>query len=323
MGRLLAVIVAAALISGSASGWAQSSYPNRPVRITVPSVAGGTVDVVTRIVANRLSQILGVTMVVDNRSGAGNTLGSREVAHADPDGYALLMSSSSGEVISPLVYRDPGYDPVASFVPIALIAEGTDVLVGNPGEPFHTVQELVAYAKANPGRLSYSSAGTGTVPHLLGELFKARARMDIVHVPYRGGAPATADVISGHVQMNFDAVGPLLPHIRAGRLRALAVTSPARIAELPDVPTMVESGYPDIVSTTWTGLFAPAGTDAKIVGQLNTAVNQALRSPEVGKALAVIGYRPLGGQGEAVTAKVTAENRKWAPLVRSLGLGAE
>jgi tripartite-type tricarboxylate transporter receptor subunit TctC len=302
---------------------AQSSYPSHPVRIVVPTVAGGTVDVVTRIVSAGLSSILGANFVIDNRSGAGNTLGSREVARAEADGYTLLMSSASGQVISPLVYRNVGYDPIKSFAPIALVAEGTAVLVVNPALPFLSAKDVIAYAKANPGKLNYASAGIGTVPHLVAELFKARAGIDLVHVPYRGGAPATADVIGGNIHMEFDAVGPLLQHIREGRLHALAVTSPTRIAELPDVPTMVEIGYPDVVSMSWTALFAPAATDGPIVARLNAAVNQALESTEIADALAGIGYRAKGGAPDAVLETTVTDHNKWAPIVRALDLKAD
>jgi tripartite-type tricarboxylate transporter receptor subunit TctC len=203
------------------------------------------------------------------------------------------------------------------------VAEGSTVLVVNPALPLKTIADVIAYAKADPGRLNYSSAGIGTVPHLVAELFRSRAGIDLVHVPYRGGAPATADVIGGNIHMTFDAVGPSLQHIRDGRLRALAVTSPTRIADLPEVPTMVESGFPDVVSTTWTGLFAPAGTDGRIVGRLNAAVNAALNVVEIGAALGRIGYRPKGGPPQALTEMVAAENDKWAPIVRALDLKAE
>jgi len=299
------------------------SYPSRPVKIIVPTVAGGTVDVITRLIANELSSRLGASFIVDNRSGAGNTLGSREAARADPDGYTLLMSSASGQVISPLVYKTVDYDPIRSFAPIGLVAEGSIILVVNPSLPFKSVQELVTRAKANPGKLDYGSAGTGTVPHLTGELFKAAAGIDLVHVPYRGGALSIADVIGGNVQMTFEASSPLLPHIRDGRLRALAVTSKARIPDLPDVPTAAESGYPDLVVTTWTGLFAPAATDPAIVGKLNAALNDALRSPALQATLAKVGNLPMGGPPEALAQMIVAENGKWAPIVRALNLRAD
>ena len=298
-------------------------YPARPVKIIVPTVAGGTVDVITRLIANDLSSRLGVSFFVDNRSGAGNTLGSREAARSDPDGYTLLMSSASGQVISPLVYRAIDYDPVKSFAPIGLVAEGSIILVVNPSLRWRSVAELVADAKTNPGKLNYGSAGTGTVPHLSGELFKSAAGVDLVHVPYRGGALSIADVIGGNVQMTFEASSPLLPHIHDGRLRALAVLSTSRLPDLPDVPSAVESGYPSLVVTTWTGLFAPAGTDAAIVRKLNGAINDGLRSPELKSALAKVGNVPIGGSPEALAQLLVAENQKWAPIVRALNLKAE
>jgi tripartite-type tricarboxylate transporter receptor subunit TctC len=299
------------------------SYPSRPVKIIVPTVAGGTVDVITRLVANDLSSRLGMSFVVDNRSGAGNTLGTREAARTDPDGYTLLMSSASGQVISPLVYKAVDYDPIKSFAPVGLVAEGSIILVVNPSLPFRSVAELVAHAKAHPGTLNYGSAGTGTVPHLTGELFKSAAGIDLVHVPYRGGALSIADVIGGNVQMTFEASSPLLAHIRDGRLRALAVMSKARLPDLPDVPSAAESGYPGLVVTTWTGLFAPAGTDAPIVAKLNDALNEGLRSPALQSALAKVGNMPLNGPPEALTQMIVSENRKWTPIVRALNLKAE
>jgi tripartite-type tricarboxylate transporter receptor subunit TctC len=233
------------------------------------------------------------------------------------------MSSATGQVVSPLVYKTIDYDPTRSFAPIGLVAEGSIILVVNPALAFKALPELVAYAKANPGKLNYGSAGTGSVPHLTGELFKSLAGVDLVHVPYRGGALSIADVIGGNVQLTFEASGPLLPHIREGRLRALAVTSKARIPDLPDVPTAAESGYPALVVTTWTGLFAPAGTDAAIIGKLNAAINAGLRSPELQSALAKIGNVPLGGSPEALAQMLVAEQQKWAPIVRALNLKAE
>jgi tripartite-type tricarboxylate transporter receptor subunit TctC len=318
------LLIAAAGLGVIAASHAQAQgYPSRPVRIIVPTVAGGTVDVITRLIANELSSRLGASFIVDNRSGAGNTLGSREAARADPDGTTLLMSSASGQVISPLVYKTIDYDPIRSFAPIGLVAEGSIILVVNPSLPFRSVAELLAYAKANPGKVNYGSAGTGTVPHLTGELFKAAAGIDLVHVPYRGGALSIADVIAGNVQMTFEASSPLLPHIRDGRLRALAVTSKTRIRDLPDVPTAIESGYADLVVTTWTGLFVPAGTDPAIVGKLNAVLNEGLRSPALQSALAKVGNLPMGGPPEALTQMIVAEREKWAPIVKALNLKAE
>jgi tripartite-type tricarboxylate transporter receptor subunit TctC len=311
---VLAPLAAAVLIRPAGA----QAYPDHPVKIIVPTVAAGTVDLVTRVMANDLDRRLGQRFFVENRSGAGNTIGSREVAQSGPDGYTLLMSSGSGEVISPLLYKDPGYDALKSFAPIAPYAEGSVIFVVNPALPFHTVADLVAYAKTNPGKLNYGSAGTGTVPHLTGELFKVAAGVDIVHVPYRGGALSIQDVIAGNLQMTFEASSPLLPHIAAGQLRALAVLSAHRIPDLPDVPTMSEAGYPSVISASWTGLFAPAGTNPAVVHKLNEAINSGLHTPATEEALARLGNVPLGGTPEDLTNLIVAEIGKWTPIVQSL-----
>ncbi len=292
------------------------TYPDRPVKIIVPTVAAGTVDLVTRVMANDLGAALGTKFFIENRSGAGNTLGSRDVAHSDADGYTLLMSSASGQVISPLIYKDPGYDPLKSFAPIAPYAEGSVILVVNPSLPFQSVADLVAYAKANPGKLSYGSAGTGTVPHLTAELFKSAAGVAMVHVPYRGGALSIQDVIAGNLQLTFEASSPLLPHIAAGQLRALAVLS----AELPDVPTIGEAGYPGVLAASWTGLFAPAGTNAAIVQKLNAAINASLQTDATRQALARLGNVPKGGTPQNLTDLMVADIKKWTPIVQALHL---
>jgi tripartite-type tricarboxylate transporter receptor subunit TctC len=230
------------------------------------------------------------------------------------------MSSASGQVISPLIYKDPGYDPLKSFAPIAPYAEGSVILVVNPALPFQTVADLVAYAKANPGKLSYGSAGTGTVPHLTAELFKSAAGVAMVHVPYRGGALSIQDVIAGNLQLTFEASSPLLPHIAGGQLRALAVLSAKRIPELPDVPTIGEAGYPGVLTASWTGLFAPAGTDAAIVQKLNAAINASLQTDATRQALARLGNVPKGGTPQNLTDLMIADIKKWTPIVQALHL---
>jgi tripartite-type tricarboxylate transporter receptor subunit TctC len=245
------------------------------------------------------------------------------VARSDPDGYTLLMSSASGQVISPLIYKDPGYDALKSFAPIAPFAEGSVILVVNPALPFRTVADLVAYAKANPGKLSYGSAGTGTVPHLTAELFKSVAGVAMVHVPYRGGALSIQDVIAGNLQLTFEASSPLLPQIQGGQLRALAVLSAKRIPELPDVPTMVESGYPGVLSTSWTGLFAPAGTDPAVVNKLNEAINAGLRTEAIKTSLGKLGNMPKGGTPQDLTDLMVAEIKKWTPIAKALDLAPQ
>src|SRR5947207_13864495 len=225
----LAWLAAAALIAHGATTALAQNYPNRPIKIVVPTPAGGPVDVMARLVANQISPVLGQTAFIDNRGGAANTLGSAEVARATPDGYTLLYSSASGLVIAPMLQKNAGYDPLTSYDPIALVAASSNILVVNPSVPVKSVQELAAYAKANPGKINFSSGGIGVLPHLIGETFKARPAIDIVHVPYRGGGPSINDVVAGQVQMTFEGTSVLLPLIQAGKLRALAVTSPARI----------------------------------------------------------------------------------------------
>jgi tripartite-type tricarboxylate transporter receptor subunit TctC len=315
-----AVVAAALLVVCWTPPLCAQSYPDRPVRIIVPTVASGTVDLVTRVMANDLTTRLGQKFFIENRSGAGNTIGSKDAAEAAPDGYTLLMSSASGQVISPLVYKSPGYDALKSFAPIAPWAEGSIILVVNPALPFYSVADLVAYAKANPGELSYGSAGTGTVPHLTAELFNSLAGISMVHVPYRGGALSLQDVIAGQLQLTYDASTTLLPHIAAGQVRALAVLSAKRIPELPDVPTMAEAGYPRVLATSWTGLFAPAGVDPAIVQKLNVAINAGLQTAAVKEALAKLGNIPLGGTPEDLTNIMVAEIRKWTPIVQALNL---
>ncbi len=319
-GGFLRLAAAAALLAVAVAPALAQSYPDRPVKIVVPTVAAGTVDLVTRVLANDLSTALGNKFFVENRSGAGNTLGSRDVAHSDPDGYTLLMSSASGQVISPLLYKDPGYDPLQSFAPIAPYAEGSVILVVNPALPFRSVADLVAYAKTNPGKLSYGSAGTGTVPHLTAELFKSVAGVSMVHVPYRGGALSIQDVIAGNLQLTFEASSPLLPHIAAGQLRALAVLSAKRIPELPDVPTIGEAGYPGVLTASWTGLFAPVGTAAAIVQKLNGAINASLQTRATRQALARLGNVAKGGTPQDLTDLMVADIKKWTPIVKALNL---
>ena len=227
---LAAALLTAALTTGAARA---DDYPSRPVKIIVPTPPGGPVDVIARITANYLQNALGKGMVVENRAGAGNTIGSKDAAEATPDGYTLLYSSASGLVIAPLLHPDAGYDPLKSFDAIALVGESSNILVVNPSVPANTVQELVAYAKANPGKVNFSSGGIGVLPHLIGEMFKARAGVDIVHVPYKGGGPSITDVVAGNVQMTFEGTSVLLPLIQAGRLRALAVTTPSAFRNCP------------------------------------------------------------------------------------------
>jgi len=314
---LLAAVVLLAATAASAD-----IYPSRPVRIIVPTPAGGPVDVMARLIANALPAQLGQNVVVENKPGAGNTIGSKLAAAADPDGYTLMVSAASGLIMSPMIIKNAGYD-ASSFAPVALIAETPQVLVINPQLPFKSVAELVAYAKANPGKLNYSTGGIGTLPHLNAELFKSVSGANIVHVPYKGGGPSLTGVVAGEVQMTFDTLATSLQLIKAGKLRALAIVGPKRAPDLPDVPAMPEIGYPAVTSGAWTALLAPKGTPPEIVAKLNAAVNAALKSEPMKSALAKIGAQPRGGTPADLAAHMARETAKWQPIVAALNLKAE
>ncbi|HMA73961.1 MAG TPA: tripartite tricarboxylate transporter substrate binding protein [Xanthobacteraceae bacterium] len=314
--------LAFAIVQAAPTPATAQPYPNRPIKIIVPTPAGGPVDVMARLLANALPPVLGQNVIVENRAGAGNTLGSKVAAAADPDGYTLLVSAASGLIMSPMVYKSAGYDE-NSFAPIALVAETPQVLVAHPAAPFSSVAELVAYAKANPGKLNYSTGGAGTLPHLTAELFKQLAGVDIVHVPYKGGGPALTDVVAGQIQMTFDTVGTSVQFIRDGRLKALAVSNPTRLAEMPNVPTMPELGYPAINSGAWVAILAPLGAPPAIIARLNQATNDALASATMAEPLARLGAQPRGGSPDDLARHMKAEHAKWEPIVARLGLKEE
>jgi tripartite-type tricarboxylate transporter receptor subunit TctC len=318
--RLAAAITFLLAPLGWHSAAAQDKYPSRVVRIIVPTPAGGPVDVMARLVANQISPTLGQSVIIDNRGGAGNTIGSAEAARATPDGYTLLYSSSSGLVIAPMLQKSAGYDALKSFDPVALVAATANILVVHPAVPAKSVQELLAYARQHPGTVNFSSGGIGTLPHLIGEYFKSRAAIDVIHVPYRGGGPSIQDVVAGHVQFTFEGISVLLPLIQSGQLRALAVTSQKRSPLLPDVPTMIESGFPDFATSAWTGLLAPAGTSADVVTRLNGAVNGALQTAEMKAALERLAGDAIGGPPQDLTRTIESDIGKWSPIVKALNL---
>jgi tripartite-type tricarboxylate transporter receptor subunit TctC len=318
MRRLFGLLIAL-LIAAPAFG---QSYPSRPIRIIVPTPAGGPVDVMARLLGNALPATLGQPVIVENRPGAGNTLGSRQAAAAEPDGYTLMVSAASGLIMSPLIYKNAGYD-ASSFAPVALIAETPQVLVVNPQLPVKSLAELIAYAKANPGKLTYSTGGVGTLPHLSAELFKKETGAEIMHVPYKGGGPAFTAVMAGETQMTLDTLATSLQLIEDGKLRALTVSSPKRLAELPEVPTMAESGYPALTTGAWTALLAPRGTPPVIIAKLNAATNAALHAEPMASALKKLGAQPRGGTPQQLTDHIAGELKKWTPIVQALNLKAE
>jgi tripartite-type tricarboxylate transporter receptor subunit TctC len=272
-----------------------------------------------RVLANALPAVLGQNVFIENKPGAGNTIGSRQAATADPDGYTLMVSAASGLVMSPMIVKNAGYD-ASSFAPVALIAETPQVLVINPQLPFKSVAELVAYAKEHPGRLNYSTGGIGTLPHLNAELFKSVSGTNILHVPYKGGGPSLTAVVAGEVQMTFDTVSTSLQLIQDGKLRALAIVGPKRAPELPDVPAMPEVGFPAVSSGAWTALMAPRDTPSNVLTRLNEATNAALNSEPMKSALAKLGAQPRGGSPQNLADHIQREIAKWAPIVSSLNL---
>lgn len=314
---MLRSLIATITFTLSALALAQT-YPTRQVRIVVPFPPGGTSDILARTIGARLSAPLGQPVVIENRPGAGGNIAADHVAKSAPDGYTLIMGTSS-LAISQSLYKKLTYDLVQDFAPITQAVNYTNLLVVHPSAGVKSVDELLKLARAKPGSLSYGTAGNGTPPHMTGELFKAYTSVNIVHIPYKGGAPAIADLIAGQIPMMFDNVPPLLPHVRAGKIQALAVTSFARIAVLPDVPTLHELGLKDFDAVGWNGLLAPAGTPRDIVARLNTEVVRVLRIPEVRDQLTSQGADIVGNSPEQFAAWIRAEVKKWAEVVKVSG----
>ena len=298
------------------------TYPSRTIKIIVPTPPGGPVDTMARIVGNALSPILGEPVVIENRAGAGNTIGSKAAALAEPDGYTLSYTAASGLIMSPMLFKNAGYT-ADDFAPVAIMTETPSVLVVNPSIAAKTLAELIALAKVNPGKLNYSTGGAGTLPHLTAELFKKLSGTEITHVPYKGGGPALADVVAGQVQMTFDTVGTSLGFIRNGQLRALALVGPKRIAQLPDVPAMPELGFPTLVTGAWTALLAPKATPPEIVGKLNLVCNEALRSDAMKQALDRLAAEPRGGSPADLAKVIRSDTEKWRPFIKELGLAEQ
>ncbi len=298
-------------------------YPTRPIKIIVGFAPGGPGDVMARVAGQRMSAILGQQLFVENRAGAGGTLGARVAAQAEPDGYTLMLANTSTLVVAPLVYRDAGYDPLKSFAPIAAFGTTASLLVVNPDLPVRSVSELVALARREPGRLSFSSPGIGTPPHLIAEMLKLRAGIDMVHVPYKGGGQSIQAVASGETQMVFENPSVTLPLVRGGKVRALATTGETRGAETADIPTMIEAGVPDFVSLSFTGLVAPAGTPAEIVAKLTAAANDSLNAPDVHAVLARLAVEPRPGTPADFAAFVTRETDKWRGVVQAAKIRIE
>jgi tripartite-type tricarboxylate transporter receptor subunit TctC len=315
---LAAALVAAAL---GATGAAAQTYPSKPSKRIVPYTPGSPVDVLARVVTQALGARLGQTVVIDNRPGAGTTIGTKAAAISDPDGYTLLIGATSF-IISASLYPNLDYDPIKSFTPIAMLANSPQVLVIAPSVPAKTVAEFTAYAKANPGKLNFGF-GLGTLPQILGESFKAVAGVDIASIPYKGGAQAITDMLGGRIQMNFGTQSTLLPLIQQGKIHALAVTTQTRAKDLPDVPTMIESGLPQLALTFSAGILAPAGTPPAIVAKLNSAINEAMKSPELHASMGKLGFEPTLWSAQEYAAFLAEEAKRWPPIVKASGVQPE
>jgi len=297
---------------------AAQSYPDKPIKMIVPFPPGGPIDTMGRLVAQNLSAALGQQVVIDNRPGAGSTIGTRAAATADPDGYTLLFGSSGSLAVAPALYASFDVDPRKAFAPVASVALLPHVLVTAPSLPVRTVAELVAYAKVNSGKLNYG-AGLGTPPHLLSTLFKVRAGIDIVYVPYKGSAASITDLLGGQTHLTIDGLTGLYPLIRDDRVRALAVARPTRWPALPDVPTLKESGFPDFVIDAWTGVVAPAGTPPAVIAKLNAAINEGLDSAETKANLEKFSAIAKPGSPAEFSTFLADEMTKWAEIVRLAG----
>jgi len=296
---------------------AQGSYPDRPIRLIVPFPPGGPIDTMARLVGEELSTSVG-KVVVENRPGGGSTIGTKYVAAAPPDGYTLLFGSSGSLAVAPALYSSLNIDPRTAFAPVAMVALLPHVFVENLDVPARTIAEFVAYAKANPGKLNFG-AGLGTPPHLLSTLFKSEAHIDVVYIPYNGSAQSVTDLLGGRTQFTIDGLVTLYPLIKAGKVRPLAVARAERWPALPDVPTLVESGYPDFVLDAWTGVVAPGGTPAPIVEKLNAAINAALQTPAAQQSLAK--FSAIANAGSPADFKKFLANQmlKWGAIVKLAG----
>ena len=302
---------------------AAQTYPSRPVRIVVTFAAGGSADLVARAVHEPLARALGQPVVIDNRPGAGGTLGAGLVAQADPDGYTLLFTATGPNAIAPGLQKSLPYDPVTAFTGISRISIQPAIIVLNADIPARTVADLVALAKASPGRLNFASPGQGTSSHLGGELFKMLAGVQMEHVPYKDGRLAVTDLVSGRINVMFDNIGTFLPHIRAGKLRALAIAADRRSPLLPEVPTAQEAGVPGYEYSVWFGLSAPANTPAAIVSTLNAKLGEALKSPAVGERLAALNAELSMTTPAEFDRFVASEIQKWGRVIRTAGLSAQ
>jgi tripartite-type tricarboxylate transporter receptor subunit TctC len=306
----------AALLPGAAHA---QGYPNKPIRLIVPYAPGGATDIIGRAAAAELTKTMGQQVIIENRPGAGGNLGAEQVARSAPDGYTLLVSPSSLHGITPFLYTKLPYDPNKDLAPVIVLGSFANVLVMNPSIKANSVSELVALIKASPGKFTYASSGSGSTIHLSGEMFKSMLNLDIAHVPYKGSSPALTDLMGGQVSIMFDNIPSAITFIRSGKLKPLATTGPTRSSSLPELPTMIEAGFPGYISTAWFGIVAPAGTPKEIIARLNAEGQKVTKSPDFIKRMNELGYDIVGGSPEQMGAMIQEELKRWGPVVKTSG----
>jgi tripartite-type tricarboxylate transporter receptor subunit TctC len=317
---LRALLCASVVLCGAAGA---QPYPSKPIRFVVPYPAGGPLDTVARLLAQKVSESTRQPVVVDNKPGAGGNIGADAVAKSPPDGYTILMGAVATHAINPTLYASMPYDAIRDFAPVTQIASTPNVLVVNPSVPAANVRDFIAYARANPGKLNFGSGSTGSAGHLAGELFKTLAGVDMTHVPYKGAAAAMNDLLGGQIQLMFDNLASSLAQVRAGRIRALAVTTSKRSALAPDLPTIAESGLPGFDISTWFGIFVPAKTPREAVDRLHAEFTRALAAPDVREKMLNLGAEPVASQPEEFAAYIRAESEKYARVIKASGAKAD
>ncbi len=308
-------------LGGPLAGAESDRYPNKSIRIVVPFTPGGSNDLLGRVIAPKFSEVWGQTAIIDNRPGGGSTIGIETVVRAVPDGHTLLMTSG-GIAINVSLYK-LSFNPVKDLAPVALLAQMPYLVAVNPSLPAKSTLDLINLAKAQPGKLTFASSGAGTSSHLMGEMFRSHAKLDMLHIAFKGGAPAVSSVISGEVQVIFNVLTGTLPHARSGKLRGLAVSSAKRVEVAPDIPTIAESGLPGFEVIAWYNMFAPAGTPRPIINKINAETNRILQQPDVRERLLALGVAPLSGTPEALGEYLKFEINRWAKLIKETGIKAE
>ncbi|WP_240939276.1 tripartite tricarboxylate transporter substrate binding protein [Diaphorobacter sp. HDW4A] len=308
------------LAAGSVAAFAQAAYPAKPVRIIVPYPAGGTTDIIARIAANQLTERLKQSFIVENKAGASGAIGSQAVAQAAPDGYTLVMATASSHGINSALQKSLPYDAVKDFAPITVVANTPNIIVANPSVPVKSLGELIALAKAQPGKINFGSTSAGGSPHMSAELLKMMAGIDMTHVPYKGAAPMLTDLIGGQVQIGFDNLPSTIGFVKSGKVRPLAVTTAKRWPGAPDIPTVAESGVPGYEVSGWFGLLAPAGTPKEVLNKIQSTIAEAVKSPEVAKQLNDLGAEPVANKPEVFAQEIRDDVEKWRKVVKTTGV---